>query len=229
MGDIQHKYADSEPDAGPATDYAGGEYHATSQGTIDTSQSLPDMTMKPITPGSGGSVSVDTSSLKTFAANLETIADALGKARVRLDQLEPVRAGGALFMEAQTLAAKVTGTQSEGGLRRNFETSLTALRTALMDTADGINSLATKYSSIEEINQKAGSELRQLLAQAQADVQQVTGDVQMTQTAAGGADVPQPTTGTTGTTGTAGTAGTAGTTTTTGTAGTTTTTGTTTT
>jgi hypothetical protein len=58
-------------------------------------------------------------------------------------------------------------------------TSLTALRTALMDTAEGIRTLASKYSTIEEINQNAGNELSQLIQQAQSDLaslQSATGD-----------------------------------------------------
>jgi hypothetical protein len=181
------------PKATPSTDdtvaqYSGGQYHASNQGTIDTSQ-VPGMTMQPIKSGDGGNLSVDTSSLKTFADNLDTIADVLGQARTRVDNLEPIRAGGSQFIEAQTLATTVGGS---GGMKENYLASLHSLRNALMDTADKIRTLAGKYSSIEELNQKAGSDLQQLLGQANTDVQQFESAVQATQSSAGGGSAPAP-------------------------------------
>jgi hypothetical protein len=155
--------------------YPGGLYTDSSQGHIDQSDAPPDLptTLTQSGTGGGGNLAVDTSALKQFADNLDTIADALGGARQRLNQLQPIRAGGSEFVEAQNLAKKVTGTSGDGGLQQNTVESLTALRTALMDTADGIRQLATKYSTIEEINQKAGSDLNQLIQQAQGDIQKL--------------------------------------------------------
>ncbi|GAA1909025.1 hypothetical protein [Streptantibioticus ferralitis] len=150
--------------------YQGGLYTDSNPGHINPGQPTPAMPRIPASADGGAPLSVDTSALKTFSDNLDTIADALGGARKKLDQLQPVRAGGKEFVEAQNLARKVSGSHGDGGLQHNYVASLTALRTALMDTAEGIRTLANKYSSIEEINQKAGADLHQLLQQAQGDI-----------------------------------------------------------
>lgn len=168
--------------------YAGDPYHPTNHGTIDTSQ-VPQMPMLPINPGDGGNVSVDTSSLKTFAHNLDTIASALGQARTLVDQLAPIRAGGSQFVEAQTLATTVGGS---GGMKENYSASLHSLRNALMETADKIMTLAGKYSTIEELNQKAGGDLQKLLGQASTDVHQFESAVQTIQSSGSGGSVASP-------------------------------------
>lgn len=116
---------------------------------------------------------MDTSSLKKFADNLDTLAEALGGAKTRVDNLQAIAAG--TFNEAKALAQTVTG---ENGLQPNYSKSLHLLRQALMDTASSIRSLATKYSTIEEINQKAGSDLSNLIQQAETDIQALESDLQ---------------------------------------------------
>jgi hypothetical protein len=153
--------------------YSGGLYTDTSTGSIDTGQPLPAMPAPAVGPGGSGTTSVDTSSLKTFADNLDTISAALGHARTKLNGLQPIRPGGSEFVEAQALKSKVSGDHGDGGLQQSFVTSLHALRTALEDTAEGIRTLAGKYSTIEEINAKAGTELHQLIDTANTDVQAI--------------------------------------------------------
>jgi hypothetical protein len=138
---------------------------------------MPDV---PRVLGNGsGSVSADTTALKVFADNLETIYEDLGTARQKVNDLQPLRAGGEQFVEAQTLTSKITGPRGGEGLQGNYLTSLHALRKALKDTADGIRDIAAKYSTIEELNAKAGSDLTHLIQDAQSDIQKLqsaTGD-----------------------------------------------------
>ncbi|MEU9348161.1 hypothetical protein AB0D74_43905 [Streptomyces sp. NPDC048278] len=147
--------------------YSGGTYTDGSTGHIDQG-SLPRIPAIPGIPsqGANGQTSVDTSSLKKFADNLDALTDSLGGARTRVVNLQPIAAG--TFNEAKTLAQAVTG---DNGLQSNYGNSLHLLRQALMDTANSIRSLATKYSTIEEMNQKAGNDLQQLIQGAQGDIQ----------------------------------------------------------
>ena len=94
------------------------------------------------------------------------MADALGQARTRVENLKPVACG--TFNEAKKLAQSVTG---DNGLQPNYSKSLHLLRQALMDTADSVKTLAGKYSTIEDMNQKAGNDLQQLIQGAQRDTQ----------------------------------------------------------
>ncbi|MGQ4516492.1 hypothetical protein [Streptomyces sp. DW26H14] len=154
--------------------YSGDTYDPNTQGSVDTGQRMPEMPDTPRVTGGGTThLSVSTSALKVFADNLETIADALGKARNQLDQVAPLRAGASEFAEAQALANKITGADGDESLQQNYLGSLAALRNALIDTADGIRQIAGNYSTIEEVNEKAGSDLSQLLQQAQGDIQKV--------------------------------------------------------
>ena len=154
--------------------YTGGTYTDSSTGHIDQS-ALPTVPTIPAIPAqsANGNTSVDTSSLKKFADNLDTLAEALGGAKTRVDNLQAIAAG--TFNEAKALAQTVTG---ENGLQPNYSKSLHLLRQALMDTASSIRSLATKYSTIEEINQKAGSDLSNLIQQAEPDIQALESDLQ---------------------------------------------------
>lgn len=151
--------------------YGGGDYHDTGTGTIDTGQAMPLMPTIPGIPrsGYGTDVSVDTMALKKFADNLDTIAEAVGKARDRVDNLQPIRPG--TFTEATTLKAKISGGDGGGGLQEGLSLSMHDLRQALMETAEKIRTMADKYSTLEEVNSKAGSELSQLLQSAQSDLQ----------------------------------------------------------
>lgn len=160
--------------------YTGGTYTDSSTGHIDQS-ALPTVPTIPAIPAqsANGNTSVDTSSLKKFADNLDTLAEALGGAKTRVDNLQAIAAG--TFNEAKALAQAVTG---ENGLQPNYSKSLHLLRQALMDTASSIRSLATKYSTIEEINQKAGSDLSNLIQTAETDIQALESDLQ-TQGASG--------------------------------------------
>jgi hypothetical protein len=45
-----------------------------------------------------------------------------------------------------------------------------------MDAAVNLRTLATKYSTIEELNQKGGDELRTLITTAQTDLQKLQSD-----------------------------------------------------
>ena len=154
--------------------YTGGTYTDSSTGHIDQS-ALPTVPTIPAIPAqsANGNTSVDTSSLKKFADNLDTLAEALGGAKTRVDNLQAIAAG--TFNEAKALAQAVTG---QNGLQPNYSKSLHLLRQALMDTASSIRSLATKYSTIEEINQKAGSDLSNLIQQAETDIQALESDLQ---------------------------------------------------
>lgn len=64
----------------------------------------------------------------------------------------------------------------EGGLRGNYHRALHDLRTALMETAENVRTLANKYTTIEDINQKAGAELHQLINTAEHDLQSLQQD-----------------------------------------------------
>ncbi|MFJ9907450.1 hypothetical protein ACIRVK_31955 [Streptomyces sp. NPDC101152] len=157
----------ASPQSKTPQQYNGGTYTDGSTGQIDQS-TLPTVPRVPgnSAQGAGGQTSVDTSSLKQFADNMDTLAGTLGVARTRVENLQPVACG--TFNEAKTLAQAVTG---DNGLQQNYSKSLHLLRQALMDTADSMRTLAGKYSSIEEVNQKAGSDLQQLIQKAQSDTQ----------------------------------------------------------
>ncbi|SDO76177.1 hypothetical protein [Actinacidiphila guanduensis] len=171
--------SDSRDDQYQPQSYPGGAY-VPGSGTVDTGQRIPDMPDVPRVLGNGsGTVSADTTALKVFADNLETIYEDLGTARQKVNDLQPLRAGGEQFVEAQTLTSKITGPRGGEGLQGNYLTSLHALRKALKDTADGIRDIAAKYSTIEELNAKAGSDLTHLIQDAQSDIQKLqsaTGD-----------------------------------------------------
>jgi hypothetical protein len=171
--------SDSRDDQYQPQSYPGGAY-VPGSGTVDTGQRIPDMPDVPRVLGNGsGNVSADTTALKVFADNLETIYEDLGTARQKVNDLQPLRAGGEQFVEAQTLTSKITGPRGGEGLQGNYLTSLHALRKALKDTADGIRDIAAKYSTIEELNAKAGSDLTHLIQDAQSDIQKLqsaTGD-----------------------------------------------------
>ncbi|MGW7578911.1 hypothetical protein [Streptomyces sp. NPDC054765] len=154
--------------------YQGGDYQDTSTGTVDASQALPDMPVIPATSSGGGDVSVDTTALKKFADNLDTIAEAVGGARDRVVNLQQIRPGS--FTEATTLKEKISGGSGGGGLQDGLAKSMHDLRQSLMDVADRIRTMANKYSTLEELNGKAGNELHQLMQTAQTDLQKFQSD-----------------------------------------------------
>ncbi|MEU6173678.1 hypothetical protein ABZ832_17370 [Streptantibioticus parmotrematis] len=192
--------------------YQGGLYTDSSKGHIDPS-TVPSAPAVPPPQGSSGSTSVDTSSLRKFADNLDTIADMLGDARNKVAQMPDLAAGA--FKQAEDLAAVVTGakvgagggTDSSassssssgsgsgsgsgasasssgtddsidglGGLRGNYHNALHDLRQVLMDTAQNVRTLAGRYSTIEEINQKAGKDLSRIISTAEQDLQPLMND-----------------------------------------------------
>ncbi|WP_159055635.1 hypothetical protein, partial [Streptomyces griseorubiginosus] len=161
--------------------YPGGPY-VPGNGTVDTGQRIPDPPDVPRVLGNGsGNVSADTTALKIFADNLETIYGELDTARQKLEveNLLPLRAGADEFVEAHNLTSMITGPRGGEGLQGNYLTSLHALKKALQDTADGIREIAAKYSTIEELNAKAGSDLTDLIQNVQSDIQKLqsaTGD-----------------------------------------------------
>ncbi|MET7287433.1 hypothetical protein [Streptomyces sp. NPDC005573] len=167
--------------------YNGGTYTDGSTGHIDKS-SLPPVPAVPVSEKQGkGKTSVDTSSLKKFADNLDMLADMLDDARIRVKGIKDLAAGS--FKEAEDLKKAVTGDRpaggtgdstsgptSSGGLRGNYFQALHDLRVVLMQTADNIRHLATKYSTIEDINAKAGSDLTNLINQAEGELQTLQQD-----------------------------------------------------
>ncbi|MFE3885224.1 hypothetical protein ACFXPQ_20345 [Streptomyces lydicus] len=147
--------------------YQGGAYDDTSKGTVDTSQTIPVLPKIPVTSTSGGGdVSVDTTALKKFADNLDTIAEVVRGAMDRVDHIGEIRPG--TFTEADALKAKISG---PGGLKEGLVKAMHDVRQSLMDIADKIRTLANKYSTLEELNGKAGNELHQLIQDAQTDLQ----------------------------------------------------------
>ncbi len=58
----------------------------------------------------------------------------------------------------------------QGGLRGNYYHALLDLRKSLVDTAQNVRTLAGKYTTIDEINQKAGQDLRDLINTSQKDL-----------------------------------------------------------
>lgn len=161
--------SDSSSDGDPEH-YSGGEYTNSSTGTIDTGQKMPDMPTPPKgSSESGGDVSVDTTALKKFADNLDTIAAAVSGARKRVDGLLPIAPG--TFTEAVALKAKISGGTGGGGLQEGLTVSMHDLNQALSDTADKIRTMANKYATLEEVNDKAGTELSQLMQSARSELQ----------------------------------------------------------
>ncbi|MEU7041791.1 hypothetical protein AB0A77_12145 [Streptomyces varsoviensis] len=160
----------SSSSSGDPQHYGGGGYSDSSTGTVDTGQSVPIMPTVPATSSdASGDVSVDTKALKQFADNLETISETVGSARERVVGLKPIAPG--TFPEATALKAKISGGDGGGGLQDGLAVSMHDLRQALMDIADKIRTMANKYSTMEELNEKAGSELHQLMQSAQSDLQ----------------------------------------------------------
>ncbi|MCX4428686.1 hypothetical protein [Streptomyces mirabilis] len=153
--------------------YSGGAYSDSSQGTIDHSMlpALPTFSIPGVSEDGSGNVKVDTSVLKKYADNLDALAETIGTAWTRVMHLKDLAPGG--FKEAGELKEAVTG---DKGLRPNYSDALHDLRTALMDAAVNLRTLATKYSTIEELNQKGGDELRTLITTAQTDLQKLQSD-----------------------------------------------------
>lgn len=165
---------DTDTSTSTPDQYPGGAYNDGSQGTLDPT-ATPPIPLSPsrATDSSGRSTSVDTSSLKTFADNLDTLADMVGGAKTRVDNIPDLAPGGADFKEAQELKKAVTGDE---GLRPNFSKALHDVRTSLMDTADSMRALAAKYTSMEDLNQKAGTALNDLVQQAGSDLKTLSSD-----------------------------------------------------
>ncbi|MFF4490847.1 hypothetical protein ACFY0F_31015 [Streptomyces sp. NPDC001544] len=153
--------------------YSGGTYSDSSQGTIDHSPlpALPALSVSSTSKDGTGDVKVDTAVLKSYADNLDQLAEIIGTARTKVENLADIAPGA--FKEAEELKAAVTG---DKGLRPNYTEALHDLRTALMDTAKNLRTLATKYSTIEELNQKGGEELRTLITTAQTELQALQQD-----------------------------------------------------
>ncbi|MEU8718384.1 hypothetical protein [Streptomyces sp. NPDC048663] len=153
--------------------YSGGTYSDSSQGTIEHSSLpvLPAFALPESSNGGAGNVRVDTGVLKKYAENLDELARIVGTARTKVEDLKDIAPGA--FKEAEDLKAAVTG---DKGLRPNYTKALHDLRTALMDTAKNLRTLATKYSTVEELNQKGGEELRTLITTAQTDLQALQSD-----------------------------------------------------
>jgi hypothetical protein len=153
--------------------YSGGTYSDGSTGTIDQSElpTLPGLSIPGVSTDADGNVRVDTKVLKNYADNLDTLAENVGTAWTRVDHLKDLAAGS--FKEAKELEAAVTGDE---GLRPHYVDALHHLREALMDTASNLRTLATKYSTIEELNQKGGDDLQTLMTTAAADLQTLQSD-----------------------------------------------------
>lgn len=65
---------------------------------------------------------------------------------------------------------------ARGGLRGHYLQALHDLRKTLKDTAENVRTMAGKYASIADINQKAASELRGVIGDLDKDVAQVKKD-----------------------------------------------------
>jgi hypothetical protein len=186
--------------------YHGGLYTDSSKGHLDHNTVPSPPSVPPKGQGAGGPTSVDTSSLTKFANNLDTLAEMLGDARNRVGALPDLAAGAFKEAEDLTAvvtgakpgasAASTSGSGSggsssgsssgsgtpddsvdgRGGLRGNFHKSLHDLRQVLMDTAQNVRTLAAKYSTIEELNQKAGEDLRQMISTTEQDLQPIMND-----------------------------------------------------
>ncbi|MEU2743385.1 hypothetical protein ABZ656_51140 [Streptomyces sp. NPDC007095] len=157
--------------------YQGGDYTDSSQGTVEPG-GLPTIPGIPAnaTDGSGKNTSVDTSSLKTFADNLDVLADSVDSAYNRVLNLKPLAPGGHSFAEAQNLKKAVTGDKGDAGLQPSFVLALHHLEEGLMKTARAIRDLAGKYSSLEDLNREAGKELSGLMKDAQGYIATVAKD-----------------------------------------------------
>ncbi|AEW92807.1 MULTISPECIES: coiled-coil domain-containing protein [Streptomycetaceae] len=158
----------TEPDA-----YNGGLYTDSSEGHVDHDPLPPT----PVIPGirirdGNGNTSVDTKALKTYADNLDTLCDMVGTARDKVFHLRALAPGA--FKEAEDL--KKTISDPKDGLQQHYVDAMHQLREALKKVAQQIRDLADKYATIEELNKNAGQELRDLITEAQSDVQKLQKD-----------------------------------------------------
>jgi hypothetical protein len=124
---------------------------------------------------------VSTEALKTYSANLRTLAGALKQVEAKLTAAasQPVEPG--YFYEANQLVTRVNGTTSSsgagttGGVVPVTKDFVTKLVTALTTTADNLDQLAAKYTKAEDLNNVSAQKLNDLISTAESSISAVTG------------------------------------------------------
>jgi hypothetical protein len=127
-------------------------------------------------------VRVNTDALKTYSANLRVLSRTLTSARAKLDEVNnvyPISPGW--FPEAVALKDRVNAPPKDGaggttgGVIGVTSVFMTKLITALNDTADGLDQLAAKYVSVDQLNGATAKSLNDLIATAELSITKATG------------------------------------------------------
>lgn len=110
--------------------------------------------------GGKGQVSVDDMALKHFSRAIEQLLPKLKEALKDIGSID-IKAGN--FQHGQKIRAVTVGPDGEGGLKKEYVTTLTKTGTAFEKLISGINELATKYKTTEELNSKGAGDVAQLM------------------------------------------------------------------
>lgn len=107
-------------------------------------------------PGKGVTV-VNTEAMRTFAKNLQSLAD--GPIKSLPDKLEGVQLKPGVFLTAQEKIVKpITG---PGGLRDTTKSAIHDLSKALDEVAEAVNTAAKAYESADEANKMSVDQYNQ--------------------------------------------------------------------
>ncbi|GAA4545213.1 hypothetical protein [Amycolatopsis samaneae] len=110
--------------------------------------------------GGNGQVSVDEMALKHFGRAIEQLLPTLKEALKDIQSID-IKAGN--FQHGHKIRAVAVGADGEGGLKKEYVTTLTRMGTSFEKLVSGINDLATKYRTTEELNSKGAGDLAQLM------------------------------------------------------------------
>ncbi|WP_405746025.1 hypothetical protein OG422_25520 [Streptomyces sp. NBC_01525] len=129
----------------------------------------------PVPKGSSGSggTSVDTPSMELFASNIERLISAVQKAG---DVLGNVSVAPGAFYHANQIRTKVSGANSDSGLKDAYVKVLADLASGLTDLRDGVRQLSQKYKSIEDANGMKSKDLQDAMESATADFNAMMSD-----------------------------------------------------
>ncbi|MFD9890252.1 hypothetical protein [Amycolatopsis sp. NPDC058986] len=110
--------------------------------------------------GGKGQVSVDDMALKHFGRAIEQLLPTIKEALKDIQSID-IKAGN--FQHGHKIRAVAVGSDGEGGLKKEYVTTLTRMGTAFEKLVSGINELATKYKTTEELNSKGAGDVAQLM------------------------------------------------------------------
>ncbi|SHH05942.1 hypothetical protein [Streptoalloteichus hindustanus] len=150
------------------------EWDGSSRGDQGSLQNNSPLPVPPVFKGEGGKgpVTVDGMALKHFAAAVKELLPHLRNAVRDVDSLA-IRAGN--FKHGNAIRDLITGPTGNAGLKKEYSDALKKMGAAFEKFVAGVEELAAKYQTTEELNSKGANDVADLMKQFGAGIPGVAG------------------------------------------------------